>query len=353
MTAPLRAAVIGTGTISREHLAFLSAANDVVLVAVCDLSRVSARYARDEFGATDAYVDHTSMLDGARPDVVHILTPPATHFGLVSECLTAGAHVICEKPIALSLVDLESLKQIAARTDRYFVEDQNYRFNEPIVHLRNLIDLGSIGDVREVEVRLALQIREGGRLADVNLPSPIHALPGGAVHDFVTHLAYLALHLSPVAEFDRVRAAWSNHGGGDLFKYDDLDAVLISGPVHVRLRFSCHTKPDCFTAVVRGTEGTLEANIFQPHVRVDIPRLGGSQLSPLANQLIGGTAQALASVRNFRRKLMQETPYAGLHGLLTATYRALATGQIPPIEFEDMAAPVRLIEQLLEASNQL
>ena len=96
----LRAAVIGTGKISEEHLRYLGSDPGVVLAGVCDLSPSLAKYAAARFKAGAAFSDSGEMLREARPDVVHVLTPPHTHAALVTDALNAGAHVVVEKPVA-------------------------------------------------------------------------------------------------------------------------------------------------------------------------------------------------------------------------------------------------------------
>ncbi|NEQ32464.1 MAG: Gfo/Idh/MocA family oxidoreductase [Leptolyngbya sp. SIO4C5] len=353
MAATLRAAVIGTGLISKEHLSFLKTSELSELVGVCDLSPAAADYAAEQFQAAAAFTDYREMLATAKPDVVHILTPPQLHKSMASDCLKAGAHVICEKPITLAYDDFKDLWELAQQCDRYLIEDQNYRFNQPILEIQRLIAAGELGDVQEIEVRLALDIRGGGRYADENLPSPVHKLPAGVIHDFITHLCYLVFAFAPEASFDRISAAWSNHGGGDLFKYDDLDALLISDTLHSRIRFSCRTQPDCFYLCVRGSNGYAETDLFQPYLRCVKPRSAGKQLTPLVNHFLTGREFISASVRNFRRKVMQKTPYEGLHRLLDQTYRAIRDGNAPPIGFDHMARPSRLVEALLVDNNQL
>ncbi|MGP1375878.1 MAG: Gfo/Idh/MocA family protein [Almyronema sp.] len=353
MAAALRSAVIGTGLISKEHLTFLETSELAKLVGVCDLSPAAANYAAQHFKAEAAFTNYHEMLATAKPDVVHILTPPQLHKSMASDCLKAGAHVICEKPITLSYNDFKDLWELAQQCDRHLIEDQNYRFNQPILEIQKLIANGELGEVQEVDVRLVLDIRGGGRYADENLPSPAHQLPAGVIHDFITHLCYLVFAFAPEAEFNRIRAAWSNHGGGDLFKYDDLDALLISDTLHSRLRFSCHTQPDCFYVAVRGSKGYAETDLFQPYLRCVVPRSAGKQLTPLVNHFLTGREFVGASFRNFRRKVMQKTPYEGLHQLLDQTYRAIGNGSAPPIGFDQMARPSRLVEALLAETNQL
>lgn len=357
----IRVAVVGSGAISKEHLSYLSGRVEprgaaqrppIVLAAVCDLSRVAADFAAREFGAERAYTDVTEMLEQATPDVVHVLTPPQTHVDLVTQCLQAGAHVICEKPITPDAEQLEQLLATAGQCDRQLMESHNYRFNRGVEQLRWAIEDGSLGDVREVEIRIALPVTDPeGRFGDTNLPSPIHGLPAGVIHDFTTHFAYLLFHLAEPIEFDRIAAAWSNHSGNELFKFDDLDAVLIghgrNGPVHGRLRFDAGAAPDTFTVRVRGTKGWAETDLFQPYIRTVLPRPGGAQLSPIINHVMNGAGLINDGVRNVGRKLLQQSPYQGLHTMLDQAYVALATDHPLPVTPSQMLDASRLVDRLL------
>ena len=355
----LRAAVVGLGGISQEHLAYLggsSTAGDVsdkvTPVAVCDLSPAAARYAAATFRAGEAYTDLERLLSEQRPDVVHVLTPPASHGPLVSTCLRAGAHVICEKPITADRPHLDELLAIAGDAQRQLMESHNYRFNPTIVRIRGAIDRGELGAVREVEIRISLPVTEPeGRFGDPNLPSPIHDLPAGVIHDFTTHFAYLLLHLAPDVDFDRISAHWHRHSGIEFFRYDDLDALLIGhgpdGAVHARLRFDARCAPDTFTVVVRGSEGFAETDLFQPHLRKVVPRPGGEKLAPIVNHVANGLGLVGAGLHNFGQKLMQVGPYEGLHRMLDLSYDALALGQPLPVTPAEMVAASELVDRLL------
>jgi predicted dehydrogenase len=357
---PLRAAVIGTGKISEEHLRFLAGSPAVELAGVCDLSPSLAKYAVDRFPRAGgrratAFTDSGRMLDELRPDVVHVLTPAHTHVKLVTDALQSGAHVVVEKPVAPTNAQFRQLWDLARGNNRRVIEDHNYRFNEPILRIERLLRGGRLGDVREVDVRMCLGVRKpGGRYVDENLPHPSHNLPAGVIHEFITHLCYLALRFMPRdGDFSRVAAAWTKHGDDKLFRHDDLDALVISGPVHARIRFSSHAQPDAFTVTVRGTRGWAETDLFQPHLRVVTPRKGGEQLTPLVNHLVNGASMMKSSVVGFRNKVMQKTPYEGLQTFLRHTYDALAGGKEPPVTYEDMDRASRLVDALVDEANRV
>jgi predicted dehydrogenase len=347
-----RVAVIGAGKIAEEHLRFLSDHKGIDLAAICDLSDALGKYTAGRFSIGAAYDDYRKMLGELRPQVVHVLTPAHTHMKIVADCLEAGAHVIVEKPIAPTHGEFLQLWRIAERNNRRLIEDHNYRFNDQVLALEKMVAQKRVGTVQEVEVRLSLPIRSpGGRYADENLPHPSHKMPASVLHEFVTHLAYLALRFMP--SFERIRAAWSNLGGGSMFKYDDLDALVIGGGVHARLRFSCHTGPDCFSMIVRGSRAWAETDLYHPFMRITEPRKVGQQLSPLANQISNGFDMIRSSIRGFRNKVLQRGPLHGLHRFLAKTYQSLERNTEPPVTFDDMDRASRLVDALLEPANRI
>jgi predicted dehydrogenase len=271
---------------------------------------------------------------------------------IIRDCLSSGAHVIAEKPLAPTVAELDSLLEDAGARGRLLIENHNYRFNAPVLRMETLVAAGHIGDVREVEVRMCLAIRgSGGRYADANLPHPSHRLPAGVIHEFLPHMCYVLLRF--LGGWDRVRATWSNHGGGTLFSVDDLDALVVRGPAHGRLRFSCSQYPDCFSIVVRGTAGMLETDLFQPHVAHTRPRPAGAQLSPVVNQISRGLTLARAGIAGFGKKVMQITPYEGLGTFLDRTYQAIASETMPPVTPDDVRETARLIEALVAERGEV
>lgn len=354
-TSLLRAAVVGTGDISRQHLAFLAASPLARLVGVCDLSPIARRWSAEEYGTTP-YSSLDEMLEQAQPDVVHVLTPPATHIGLARAALAAGADVICEKPITLNAEELVTLLDEAEQLGRVVVENHNYRFNPEIQRIDRLLADDALGRVGEIEIRIGLPVTDpGGRFGDPNLPSPIHQLPAGVIHDFLTHMAYLVGHFSPQVTWERVSSIWSKHSAAAHIPVDDLDAVLSgsgpAGPVHARIRFSALLAPDCFEITVRGTNGFVQTELFSGRVTEFVGQPGGKQLGPIVNMMRDGVHQFIGGPRSLKRKVLQQGPYAGLATGLDLTYRALAAGSPTPVTPQDMLAASRLIDRLVAGRN--
>jgi predicted dehydrogenase len=350
-----RVAVIGGGKISEQHLSVLRRRSDVSLATVCDLSPSLARFSAERTGALGWTTDYREILASGGADVIHVLTPPATHQRIVADCLRAGADVVVEKPIALNNADFRELWSTAAGLGRRLVENHNYRFNDPMLRLRAALDQGLIGDVVEVEVRMNLRIRDGGRYADGNLPHPSHQLPAGVLHEFISHLAYLYLHVVPKASVDameRVDAAWRNHGGGGVFKFDDLDAAIEHQGIHGRIRFSARGWPDCLMVSVRGSRGFAVAELFQPSFRLLGPRSVGTNFTPLVNGFTEGWTAMADGVAGVWGKIRNRTAYGGLARFLDATYDALRDGTELPVTYAQMDETTRFVDRLLDSRSR-
>jgi len=350
------AAVIGGGKISEQHLKSLRSMEGVRIAGVCDLSPALARFTAERFEAAAWSTDYEAMLERSGAEVVHVLTPPATHDKIARDCLDRGRHVIIEKPVALSNEAFRDLWAYAEARGCRLIENHNYRFNAPIERIANAVASGRIGSVEEVDVRMTLNIRGGGRYADANLPHPSHQLPAGVIHEFITHLSYLLLHFMPGARMDEsptVRAAWRNHGGGDLFTYDDLDAVIIAGSTHGRIRFSSRQWPDCFAVEARGSDGVASAELYHPMAHITTRRAVGQHLTPLVNALDEARSRRRAGFGSVWRKIRNRTAYEGLERFLRLTYDALRTGEEPPVGFDEMDRTTRLVDAMLSPENRI
>src|SRR5215207_5427496 len=88
----IRAALVGAGNIARQHLACLRQLSNIEIVGICDLSRARAQYMAERFEISDAYTSFDRMIEHSRPDIVHVTTPPSSHFLLAKSALHAGVN---------------------------------------------------------------------------------------------------------------------------------------------------------------------------------------------------------------------------------------------------------------------
>ena len=345
MTPPaLRAGVIGCGGIAYEHLPFLATSPQARLVAVCDRSPALAVTARDRFGAEAAYTDAAAMLDTAKLDIVHVLTPPHTHDAIVRDALAAGAHVICEKPMTGTAAETEALLAFAEASGRVLMESRNMLFNDAVIELMDLIAAGTLGKVVECDILLSVDFLSGP-FGDPNLSGAAVRLPAGAIHDFLPHLVYLFQAFTSVEDEADVRGALLNLSDNPRAGYDFLDALIFADSTRGRLRIASDVQPSSFQVIVRGTVATVETDLYNPGLLFRGPPNVGKR--SVLGQMANGGRLIRSGFANFRGKVMQHGTLHGLPRMLEAIYSAIRTGDSLPYTADQMIATARLTDRLV------
>jgi predicted dehydrogenase len=350
---PVRAALIGAGQIASEHLACLASRPDVVLVGVCDRSAVAAEAAATRHGGERWFTDHREMLAQVAPDVVHVTTPAPSHPALAADALDAGAHVLVEKPLAPKREDVTALLERARTADRHLVEDHNYVWDPAVQRILALIADGSLGEVVHAQVDLFLDLAsEDSAYADPNLPHPALFTPGGAIGEFLTHLASLA-HAFTGPHGD-VRTVWESRRPGGPLPHDELRALVTGPAASAAICFSARARPAAFSVRVAGTRMRATASLFDSRLLVVRERAGSRPLASLIAGLAEGRDAAGATVGSLWARL-QGGPgsYRGLWNLIGALYDALRDGHPPPVGSEQVAEANRLVFDLIDERNRL
>ena len=142
----LKFAIVGCGRIAKRHSDLLgeSQISGAQLVAVADKQIARAQVIADAKNVA-AYQDMNEMMAKEKPDVVAVLTESGLHAQHVIELAPYGAHIVVEKPMALTLEDADKMIETCDRHGvRLCVVKQN-RFNVPVVELRKALEAGRFG----------------------------------------------------------------------------------------------------------------------------------------------------------------------------------------------------------------
>jgi predicted dehydrogenase len=147
-----KAAIIGCGRISPFHInAFIENSDSMSLAAACDSVIQNAEKQADEYkkhipgAAIRCYTDYNKMLAEVKPDIVTVATESGKHPEITIHCLNAGTHVICEKPIALSVSDADRMIAATKNTGKKLTVCFQNRFNPPVQRLRAAVEAGRFG----------------------------------------------------------------------------------------------------------------------------------------------------------------------------------------------------------------
>ncbi|MET0772297.1 MAG: Gfo/Idh/MocA family oxidoreductase [Candidatus Limnocylindrales bacterium] len=253
-TAPtLRVGIIGAGNIARNHVQGYRAAGAEVIAIADTMPQVLARRAR-EWGVEHAFTDVGELLSLPGLDAVSVCTPNAAHHAATLAAAAASVHVLCEKPISLSLAEADEMIEACRRAGIVLAIDHHLRANPAVVRARAMIEDGAIGRITFVGLR---QAHDWGGAAEVpvGFRTPTMA-GGGTLLDNGCHLFDLARHLAgPVSE---VFARTATLG----FEIEVEDTAVVS------LRFASGALGSLETSwtstgwdqgfTVNGTRGSLE-----------------------------------------------------------------------------------------------
>ena len=148
----IRTAVIGASFAKAAYLPALATVEDVEVVAIASARLESAQAVAQQFGIPHAYDDWRALLDRHAVDLVGIATPVIHHAPMALAALEAGAHVICEKPMAMNSDEAQQMLDKAESLGRVHLVGHELRFNPNRRKIRDLIASGAIGQVRHVNI---------------------------------------------------------------------------------------------------------------------------------------------------------------------------------------------------------
>lgn len=147
----LKTAVFGAGFMGRVHIEGIRRLGNVEVSAVASSSDARARKFGDEMGITRATGDYRTLLSDAEIDAVHICTPNALHFPMAKAALEAGKHVLCEKPLAISVEEGEQLVELAKAKGLANCTFHNLRFYPMVQQIRRMRESGEMGEIYAVQ----------------------------------------------------------------------------------------------------------------------------------------------------------------------------------------------------------
>ncbi|HTD36671.1 MAG TPA: Gfo/Idh/MocA family oxidoreductase, partial [Candidatus Limnocylindrales bacterium] len=190
----LRVGIVGSGFGGTVHAPAFALHPRFEVVAIASPSNAE-RVARER-KIPRAFGSAEEMLAGAELDVVSIASPPFDHHRSVMAALAAGKHVLCEKPLALTLAEAEEMLAASERAGVVAAVAFEFRYVPAVIAIKELIDNGHLGALRELEVaRLSRELLARNRLG--RAPWWFERDRGGGVASAVMpHVFDLATHLA-------------------------------------------------------------------------------------------------------------------------------------------------------------
>ena len=325
---PVRVGLIGCGKMGIQHLKAIRAVPGAQVVAIADPATTAESLTGIIPANTPVMSDASEMLRTHRPDVVHIVTPPASHAPLAMLALGAGIHVYVEKPFTSTRREAEAILSLARKGGLHVCAGHQYLFERPALITMNA--MSEIGRVTHIESFSSFRtVRR--RITPVEQAKDI--LPH-AVYPLVSQLRHATRSFD--AEI-RVVAC-------DVRPDGEINAILRLGDCTGIVIVTLNGRPIEQYQHVIGTNGSLRADyVTGGVVRLTGPGTGvGILFTPYrrAFQTLWG------ATTGFARLVFRKTSYPGLQTLIEHFYRSIARGSPSPTTPQSIVDTVAICEAI-------
>jgi predicted dehydrogenase len=146
----IKVGVIGIGFIGAAHVEALRRIPGIEVAAIAHSSDEKAKVKGEELGIEQTYGDYRRLLESKEIDAVHICTPNHLHYSQTKDALAAGKHVLCEKPLAVTVKEAQELVKQADSSGRVTAVHFNIRFYPLMSHIKAMIASGELGEIYAV-----------------------------------------------------------------------------------------------------------------------------------------------------------------------------------------------------------
>ncbi|MFZ2538484.1 MAG: Gfo/Idh/MocA family oxidoreductase [Oscillospiraceae bacterium] len=186
----IKVAIIGTGSISNEHIKAYQKNPNVELYAFCDLNEERVKSMAEQYGVTKTFTDMNEMLKLTEIDAVSVCTWNSAHAECVIAALNAGKNVLCEKPMATSAKEATQMKAVADKNGKLLMIGFVRRYGNDCEILKDFISTDYFGDIYYAKATyLRRNGNPGGWFGDLSRSA------GGPLIDLGVHVIDLVRYL--------------------------------------------------------------------------------------------------------------------------------------------------------------
>jgi predicted dehydrogenase len=352
----VRVAIVGCGKIADQHAQQIQRVEGSRIVAVCDHEKLMADQLAERFQVAASFDDVDRLLQEARPHVVHITTPPQSHFPLAMKCFDAGCHVYVEKPFSIDLQETQAMVTQAEQRGLLITAGHNYQFGPEMIRMRRMIRDGVLGGA-PVHIESIFSYDLGDATYVKALLGDdrhwVRRLPGQLLQNVISH------GVAKIAEFfDAPNFTVSAEGftspklrglGGDTIT-DEL-RVIISDNAKLTAYFTFTTQiaPPVQELRLFGPRGSIVVDGL--HRTVVHFNRSNSALKSYLNFMVPPARVAQQFAQNMWSNVVAFLKAdfhmdAGMKNLIEAFYRSIQTGGPPPIPYREIVLTAAIMDEI-------
>ena len=352
----LKVAIVGCGKIADVHASQIHRIKGCEIVGVCDKEPLMARQLYERFPVKRYFSDLTELLSEAQPDVVHITTPPDSHFDIARACLERGCHVYVEKPITLHAEEAQVLVTLANERGLKLTVGHDDQFSHAARRMRTLVRSGYLGGIPvHMESYYCYDLGDSA-YARALLGYKQHwvrRLPGGLLHNIISHgIARIAEFLtsdSPqVIAYGFVSPLLKRMGESEIV--DELRVIISEEEcTSAYFTFSSQMRPSLHQFRVFGPKNGLVLDQDQE----TLIKLRGGRFKSYGEKFIPPVIfaeQHLGNlIRNVRTFLARDFHMmSGMKYLIESFYGSIIQGTPVPIPYREILLTARIMDAIFD-----
>ena len=350
----IKVAIVGCGKIADSHASQIGRIKGCEIVGVCDREPLMARQLYERFPVKSYFSDVGELLRQAKPDVVHITTPPASHFDIASACLQAGSHVYVEKPFTINEADARRLIALANERNLKITAGHDDQFGHATRRMRALAQSGYLGDGPVHMESYYCYEMSGGSYAEAILGDKRHwvrRLPGQLLQNVISHgIARLAEFLT--TETPQVMAFGFTspflRATGETEIIDELRVIISEeNRTTAYFTFSSQMRPALHHLRIYGTRNGLMLD----HDQETLIKLRGARFKSYAERFLPPVIfarQYMSNVSTNLRSFLGNDFHmkSGMKYLIESFYKSISEGAPLPIPYREIILTAHIMDSI-------
>ncbi len=350
----LRVAIVGCGKIADSHAEQIQRISECEIVGVCDREPLMAKQLYERFPVERYFSSVQQLLEEAHPDVVHVTTPPASHYSIANLCLEAGCHVYIEKPFTIYENEAQRLIDLAIAKNLKITAGHDDQFSHVSRRMRTLVQEGYLGGT-PVHVESYYCYEMGHSVYASSLLQDkshwVRQLPGKLLQNVISHgIARIAEFLT--GESPKIIA----HGFtspvlrklGETEIIDELRVIINDKDCTTAyFTFSSQMRPSLHEFRIYGPKNGLILNQDEE----TLVKLKGAMYKSYAAKFVPPVIVAGQNLRNVHTNLRTFLARdfhmkSGMKHLIESFYRSIVEDTAPPIPYREILLTAKIMETI-------
>ncbi len=353
----LKAAIVGCGKIADSHASQIQRIRGCEIVGACDREELMAKQICERFPIKRYFSNLDDLINETRPDVVHITTPPQSHFEIARHCLEQGCHVYVEKPFTLDGNEAKELIRTSDRNGLKITVGHDDQFRHVARRMRRMVENGFLGGRPvHMESYYCYELDETGGYTKALLSDNKHwvrGLPGQLLHNIISHgIARLAEYLTT----DRPEVIACGFVSpllrkmGETKIIDELRVVICEEDrLTAYFTFSSQMRPPLHQFRLYGPKNGL----ILDQDNETLIKLSGRRYKSFLEQFVPPLNFAGQYAGNFLENLRTFLandfhPKAGMKFLFESFYRSIIEGRPLPISYREILLTSRIMDAIFD-----